>query len=113
MCLDRGIGKHKESYVIEAVGQPTQFTCHVLKVRPEKLSGFWKDVQLGDVAESAFDSFMEVVEAKEVDNETTEWDCQDYVLELLDDLEEEYVIDVDDEFYQEQKQKLKDMRGPF
>lgn len=46
-----------------------------------------------------------------VDNETTEWDCQDYVLEILDNLEEEFVLDSDDEDYIDARQTLKDKRG--
>lgn len=41
----------------------------------------------------------------------TEWDCQDYVLEILDNLEEEFVLDRDDEDYIEARQILMDKRG--
>lgn len=34
-----------------------------------------------------------------VDNEIVEWDCQDYVLEVLDKLEDEFVLNGDDEDY--------------
>lgn len=46
-----------------------------------------------------------------VDNETIEWDCQDYVLEILDRLEEEYVLEKEDEDYQEAREELKNKRG--
>lgn len=48
-----------------------------------------------------------------VDNETSEWDCQDYVLEILDRLQEDYVLDEDDEDYQEARKELWSKRGPI
>jgi hypothetical protein len=43
----------------------------------------------------------------------TEWDCQDYVLKILDNLEEECVVDGDDKTYEKQKNKLKNKRGEY
>lgn len=57
-----------------------------------------------------------------MDNETSEWDCQDYVLEILDKLEAECLIvdddddgdDDDDEgTYKKRKEKLKSMRAEY
>lgn len=46
-----------------------------------------------------------------VDNEMFEWDCQEYVLDMLDRLEEEYVLDCDDEDYRDAREILRDRRG--
>ena len=42
-----------------------------------------------------------------VDNTTVEWNCQDYVLEPLEELCEECVLDEDDEDYEKGIRKAK------
>lgn len=46
-----------------------------------------------------------------VDNETVEWDCQDYVLEILDKLQEVFILDKDDEDYIDVREILMEERG--
>lgn len=48
------------------------------------------------------------MEIAEIDNETTEWNCQDYVLEALDMLYDECVIDEDDKNYKKGTKKAKE-----
>jgi hypothetical protein len=40
--------------------------------------------------------------------QTVHWNCQDYVLEAIDGLHEEYIIDQEDEDYEIGKQKAVD-----
>jgi hypothetical protein len=49
---------------------------------------------------------------RKVDNETTEWNCQDYVLESLGDLVDEYIIG-DDEDYQDGIREARKYFGPL
>ena len=46
-----------------------------------------------------------------VNNETMEWDCQEYVLDMLEALEKDFVVDEDDENYKDAKEELKEKRG--
>ncbi|KAI9655413.1 MAG: hypothetical protein M1829_000649 [Trizodia sp. TS-e1964] len=48
------------------------------------------------------------MDSAEVDNETLDWNCQDYVLESLDKLSEECILDEDDEDYVEGVKKAKE-----
>lgn len=52
-----------------------------------------------------------VARTTKIDNETVEWDCQEYVLDMLETLEEECVVDDDDETYKDVKKELKKKRG--
>ena len=49
-----------------------------------------------------------MIDNTKVDNETTEWNCQDYVIELLETLYEECIIDEDDKEYKRGMKKAKD-----
>lgn len=53
----------------------------------------------------------QAAETVPVDNETVEWDCQDYVLDILDNLEEEFILDCDDEDYRAAREILREKRG--
>lgn len=46
-----------------------------------------------------------------VENETVEWDCQNYVLEILDVLEDEFILESDNEEYHEATEILRGKRG--
>lgn len=42
-----------------------------------------------------------------------EWDCQDYVLEILDELKDELILDEDDEDYLAARTILKEKSVPI
>ena len=46
-------------------------------------------------------------------NDLPGWTCQDYVLEVLDMLEEEWWLDANNQEYLDVKKKLKAMKGPI
>jgi hypothetical protein len=69
---------------------------------------FLDTITVNDVA-----AFVRLFGAAEVDNDTSEWDCQDFVMELLEALEEEGVLDPDDEDYKANKELLKEYYGPL
>jgi hypothetical protein len=71
-----------------------------------------ESIDLGEFANRDLEEFKKAVEATAVDNETVEWDCQDYVLEILDKLGEECIIDEEDRTYKKQRRKLESKRGP-
>ena len=94
------------------MGTHGTFTRNVAKDIPEDSGRFLESIHLGEFADRDLEEFKKAVEATAVDNETVEWDCQDYVLEILEKLEEECVIDEDDKAYKKQKRKLESKRGP-
>lgn len=85
----------------------------MLEVHPENSARFLESVYIGEVQDRDFKEFEKTIKATNVDNGTVEWDCQDYVLEILDNLEEECIMDGDDSVFQKQKRKLKNKRGEY
>ncbi|KGO69517.1 hypothetical protein PITC_014070 [Penicillium italicum] len=69
------------------------------------------DLYVGAVSKTDVERIKNVASTILVDNETLEWDCQDYVLEILDKLEDDYVLEGDDEDYREARSVLKGKRG--
>lgn len=109
LCTENG----ETSIIYEVIGQHGTFQRSALQARPENSTHFLEAIYLGEVANRDFKVFENTVTATEVDNETVEWDCQDYVLEILHNLEEECIIDGDDKTYQKQKRKLRNKRGEY
>lgn len=99
--------------IYRVIGRHGTFQRNVVHTRPDNSIRFEGTIYLGEVADQDFDDFEKTITATNVDNETVEWDCQGYVLEILDNLEDAYIIDGDDETFQKQKQKLKNMRAEY
>ncbi|KAL2014033.1 hypothetical protein VTN00DRAFT_1558 [Thermoascus crustaceus] len=57
-----------------------------------------RSIVLASINEVDLPTFRDVVAAARVDNETSHWNCQDYVLEILEALEEECVVGFDEDF---------------
>ncbi|RMZ87603.1 hypothetical protein DV736_g5176, partial [Chaetothyriales sp. CBS 134916] len=96
----RDNGKHKVDVLLE--------TDH-LKSNLRKAHGKKPPNQRnnpGDVA-----TVLDVAQTTEIDNETVEWDCQEYVLDMLEILEKACVVDDDEETYKDAKKELKKKRG--
>lgn len=101
----------EDSIIFEVVGQHPVFERNVSGIKPEKSLNFIKKLYVGVISEGDIPTVKSAVESVPVDNETTEWDCQDYVLEILDQLQDEYILDEDDEDYQEARKELRSKRG--
>lgn len=63
------------------------------------------------ISKTDIETVKQVAQTVPVDNETVEWDCQEYVPDMLDRLEDEFVLDRDDEDYQDARETLGDRRG--
>ena len=57
--------------------------------------------------------FQSAVSAIKPDNSVAHWNCQDYVIEILEKLEEECVIDGDAKAYKTAKSRVKTHYGPL
>lgn len=100
--------------VIEVIGEHPNFEPLISSVRAEEFPGrsFLSRHFLGVVCQDDIPGIIEVVKGVPLDNETVQWDCQDYVLEILDALEEAFYLSGDDEEYSEARVLLGEMRGP-
>ncbi|EAW17756.1 uncharacterized protein NFIA_076890 [Aspergillus fischeri NRRL 181] len=60
-------------------------------------------VYLCDVDVAKANTIRDIARTIPVHNEISGWNCQDYVLDLLDELEERKVMDSEDEVYRRQR----------
>jgi hypothetical protein len=82
-----------------------------VNAEPETSGSFTGKLFVGTISDSDIQRVKDTAKSVPVDNETVEWDCQDYVLEMLDQLQEDYVLDEEDEDYQEARKELRSKRG--
>jgi hypothetical protein len=89
-----------ESLVFEVVGEHGTFQKNTIIGSPSSSTRHEKNILVADINEQDVPELKKVVSKVNVDNETMEWNCQDYVLEVLEALKEECIIDEDDAHYQ-------------
>lgn len=97
--------------IFEVIGQHPDFKRNVVNAKAEKSKSFLGKEYVGIISKADIERIKNVASTIPVDNETVEWDCQDYVLEILDKLEDEFVLEEDDEDYREARSILKEKRG--
>jgi hypothetical protein len=102
-----------EHTIYEVTGETPSFKANVVQSRPESTTRHKRNIFIVEIAPTDLNSFREAVAAVPIDNETVDWDCQDYVLEVLDHLEEELVIDGNDGEYIAAKEEGKSHYGPL
>lgn len=97
--------------IFEVTGEHPNFKRNVLQARPEQSKNFLGKEYVGIIQKEDIEKIKTVASTIHVDNETVQWDCQDYVLEILDQLEEDYILEENDEDYREARSILKAKRG--
>ena len=107
LCLD----DDEEQLMFEVSGEHPNFERNIEKQPPEQLDGFLRKLYVAVISKTDIETVKQVAQTVPVDNDTVEWDCQEYVLDMLDRLEDEFVLDRDDEDYQDARETLGDRRG--
>ncbi|KAJ5488453.1 hypothetical protein N7539_003343 [Penicillium diatomitis] len=97
--------------IFEVIGQHPNFKRNVVNAKAEKSTSFLGKEFVGYIGKNDIERIKVVASTIHVDNGTVEWDCQDYVLEILDKLEDDFVLDTDDEDYSRARSILKGKRG--
>ncbi|KAJ6144364.1 hypothetical protein N7470_008259 [Penicillium chermesinum] len=87
--------------IFEVIGQHPNFKRNVVKAKAAKSKSFLGKEYLGVISKADVQRIENVALTIPVDNETVEWDCQNYVLDILDKLEEDFILKEDDEDYRE------------
>lgn len=105
------IDNDKESIIFEVIGQHPNFQRNVVYARPDASRSYVSNVYVATLRDDDIADVKEAAKQVRVDNDTVDWDCQDYVLELLDKLEDEFILEEDDEDYREARKELKKRRG--
>ncbi|KAH8816979.1 hypothetical protein F5884DRAFT_241413 [Xylogone sp. PMI_703] len=97
--------------IFEVEGEHPNFKPNVMRTKPENIADFSHKIFIAEINNSDVQKLEHVVCETPVDNETAEWDGQEYVFDILERLEVECIVDKDDEEYHEAKEELKAKRG--
>lgn len=89
----------KSSSIFEVSGEHPNFERNIQRCPPDLLEGFLHTLYVGLISKDDINTVKQIADNVFVDNETFEWDCQ------------EYVLDEDDEDYRDAREILKDKRG--
>ncbi|KFY44761.1 hypothetical protein V494_01331 [Pseudogymnoascus sp. VKM F-4513 (FW-928)] len=106
LCVD-GDGDNAPT-IFEVSGEHGTFAKSAVQDEPESRLLHKRNIAVGEVNERDMPELLKVTDDAKVDNETTEWNCQDYVIEILETLYEECIIDEDDEEFKRGMKKVKD-----
>lgn len=102
-----------ETKIYEVVGETPNFTKNVLDSRPTATNRHKRSVLMATLNASDLPTFRQAIDNASPDNSTALWNCQDYVMEILENLEEECVLDDEDEDYVKAKKEVKKYYGPL
>ncbi|KAL4778235.1 hypothetical protein BJX76DRAFT_352770 [Aspergillus varians] len=102
---------NKDGIIFKVVGQHPKFERNILEVRPERSGSFVRKLYVSMLSNSNIKRVKSAARQVPVDNETSKWDCQDYVLEILDRLQDDYILDENNKDYQEARKELRTKRG--
>lgn len=98
-------------WVVEALGEPHQFTASSDDYDPKSLPRSWKSIHVVRLNDVEIEDIQEVVETVSVRNDLAHWNCQNYVIEILNALEEAKVVEITLD-YEYIKTALQRMVGP-
>lgn len=99
--------KSKPPRIFEVTGSHPDFERNIVESKPESTNRHVESIEVGDVNEGDMKEFRTIMNKVEVDNDTVDWNCQDFVLESLDALTEECVLDEDEEDYKKGVRRAK------
>ncbi|KAL4919571.1 hypothetical protein BDW62DRAFT_37266 [Aspergillus aurantiobrunneus] len=99
-----------EYLIYEADGEHPSFIKATSVGNPTDNKSFIGSFYVGEIGIADIATAKRIVDEARVDNE---WDCQDYVLEILEACEREAVLDEEDLDYAEVKEIPRQKRGPM
>ncbi|KAL2847190.1 hypothetical protein BJY01DRAFT_167612 [Aspergillus pseudoustus] len=102
-----------EDFIFEVDGEHPSFIKVNSSAKPTDSDTLIESLYVGEIGIPDVATVKKIVDEARVDNETLEWDCQEYVLELLEACEREAILEEDDLDFAETKQILKTKRGPI
>ena len=102
----------KDDFIFEVSGSHPNFTRNVTRTDPRNSQSFLRMIFMDTVSLNDVPAVQNAASKTKVDNETLEWDCQEYVLDILSTLEEECIVGEDERPYKKAKAELK-KRGPI
>lgn len=114
---DGGVYKHwslfingptdAEQTILHIIGSSTRYRFQMRNSDSRKSASLSELIYLCDVSASKIDVIKEAAEKAPIHNQYPGYNCQDYVLELLDDLEAKRIIDGKEANYKKKKEVVK------
>lgn len=98
----------EEQLLFEVTGEHPKFERNIQECPPDLLDGFLHNLYIGVIGKNDIDMVKQISETVIVDNKTFEWDCQEYVLDILDRLEEERISRCEGDFEGEERSDVVD-----
>ncbi|KAL9087186.1 MAG: hypothetical protein Q9159_003753 [Coniocarpon cinnabarinum] len=103
-----------EFTTFEVEGQHPEFVKNTHQGDPSNDERHLESIFVACIRKSDASSVKQAFDDANVDNETTEWNCQDFVLEMLAVLRDVEIVDEDDEEYETGRQEALDKHfGPM
>lgn len=114
---DGGVYKHwslfidgptkAEQTILHIMGSSTNYRFEMRTSNARESASLLELIHLCDVSASKIDAIKNVAAEAPIFNQYPGYNCQDYVLELLSDLEKRGIIDGREAMYQRQKEVVK------
>ena len=86
--------------IIEAAGEHPSFTKSLVHGDPNNDPMNERNILVADINDTDLQELMTIVDKAKIDNEVLMWNCQDYVLEILEELHNQCIIDEQDDHYE-------------
>jgi hypothetical protein len=100
-----------ENVIFEVTGSHPNFKKNEVRANPQNSNSYRGKLYVGVISDTDIPTVRQCVREVKVDNTTVEWDCQEYVIDILDKLEEALILEEDDEEYKDARKELKKKRG--
>lgn len=100
----------KEYRIYQVEGLANQLCATVLPKNPEGSDRLIKKILVGHTRESDTNKASEAIQGVQIQTEVSSWDCQEYVIDIMDSLEEVGILGSFPK-YEAVKKAIKKMRG--
>ncbi|KAM0802264.1 hypothetical protein BDR22DRAFT_819811 [Usnea florida] len=102
-----------EHTIYEAVNGYPHFKANIITgKKPNQSLRYQRSIFMYEINAPDVPGLKEAVSSVKLQNDIVHWNCQDYVIETLDLLEEECIVDGEDKSYIKAKKELKKYFGP-
>ena len=100
--------------IYEVLGEHPHFKANIITGKtPEHSVRHQRSIFVYEINSPDLPAFEESVSSVKQQNDVVHWNCQDYVMEVLEHLEEECIIDGEDKVYIKAKEEVKRYFGPL
>lgn len=120
---DGGVYKHwalfidgptdPEKIILNIMGSSTRYRFEMRNSNAREEAALLELVYLCHVDNSKINAITDVAQEITIHNEAPGYNCQDYILQLLDELEEKEVLDHGDTSYIQNRKKIEDKQEGF